>query len=93
MPHKSLEPARIAFDAGGAPYSEDFCDVYHSVDGGPAQARTVFLAGNGLPQRWRGRDSFTIIETGFGLGLNFVCCACELLADPNRPARLSYVAV
>jgi tRNA 5-methylaminomethyl-2-thiouridine biosynthesis bifunctional protein len=93
MSPKSLEPARIAFDAGGAPYSEDFRDVYHSVDGGPAQAQAVFLAGNGLPQRWRGRRSFTILETGFGLGLNFLCCACELLADPERPSRLNYVAV
>ena len=93
MPHKPLEPARIAFDTGGAPYSEDFSDIYHSVDGGPAQARAVFLAGNGLPQRWRGRHTFTIVETGFGLGLNFLCCACELLADADRPARLSYVAV
>ena len=93
MLSKSLQPARIAFDAGGAPYSEDFSDVYHSIDGGPAQARAVFLAGNGLPQRWRGRRSFTILETGFGLGLNFLCCACELLSDPDRPARLNYVAV
>ncbi|MGH8664354.1 MAG: FAD-dependent 5-carboxymethylaminomethyl-2-thiouridine(34) oxidoreductase MnmC, partial [Burkholderiales bacterium] len=93
MLSKTLQPARIAFDAGGAPYSEDFTDVYHSVDGGPAQARAVFLAGNGLPQRWRGRRSFTILETGFGLGLNFLCCAGELLADPDRPSRLNYVAV
>jgi tRNA 5-methylaminomethyl-2-thiouridine biosynthesis bifunctional protein len=93
MRSKTLEPARITFDAGGAPYSEDFSDVYHSVDGGPAQAQAVFLAGNGLPQRWRGRRSFTILETGFGLGLNFLCCAGELLADPDRPSRLNYVAV
>ncbi len=93
MHAKSLQPARIVFDALGAPYSEDFGDVYHSADGGPAQARAVFLAGNGLPQRWRGRRSFTIIETGFGLGLNFLCCAEALLADPDRPLRLNYIAV
>ena len=37
-----------------------------------SQARHVFLNGNGLlgeQARWRGRDSFVIVETGFGLGL------------------------
>ena len=63
-----LVPARLAFDPGGVPYSEAYGDVYHSVDGGPAQAHHVFLAGNGLPARWRERPSFTVVETGFGLG-------------------------
>jgi tRNA 5-methylaminomethyl-2-thiouridine biosynthesis bifunctional protein len=88
-----LVPARLAFDAGGIPYSEAYGDVYHSADGGPAQARAVFLAGNGLPERWRGRDSFTVVETGFGLGLNFLVTCDALLADERGPARLYYVSV
>ena len=28
--------------------------------------------GNGLPGRWAGRDRFVVLETGFGLGLNFL---------------------
>src|SRR4051794_7080393 len=67
---RPLVPARLAFGPGGAPYSEAYGDVYHSADGGLAQARHVFLGGNGLPARWRERASFTIVETGFGLGLN-----------------------
>ena len=64
-----LVPAVLAFAADGTPYSAAFGDVYHSAEGGPAQARHVFLRGNGLPERWRGRRAFTILETGFGFGL------------------------
>jgi tRNA 5-methylaminomethyl-2-thiouridine biosynthesis bifunctional protein len=88
-----LVPARLAFDSGGVPYSKDYGDVYHSADGGPAQARAVFLAGNALPERWRGRDSFTVVETGFGLGLNFLVTCAALLEDARAPARLHYVSV
>jgi tRNA 5-methylaminomethyl-2-thiouridine biosynthesis bifunctional protein len=54
----------------GAPFSERYGDVYASRDGALAQAQQVFLAGCGLLQRWRGRDQFVVLETGFGLGLN-----------------------
>jgi tRNA 5-methylaminomethyl-2-thiouridine biosynthesis bifunctional protein len=88
-----LVPARLAFDAGGVPYSEAYGDVYHSSDGGPGQARHVFLAGNALPERWRARPSFTVVETGFGLGLNFLATCAAFLEDGHAPARLHYVSV
>ena len=87
-----LVPARLAFDVGGVPYSEVYGDVYHSADGGPAQARHVFLAGNTLPERWRGRESFTVVETGFGLGFNFLVTCAAFLEDARAPARLHYVS-
>lgn len=67
-----LVSARLAFASDGTPYSQQFDDVYHSAEGGPAQSRHVFLAGNELPERWQGRRVFTVLETGFGLGLNFL---------------------
>jgi len=36
-----------------------------------AETRHVFLGGNGLPDAWAGKNSFSIFETGFGTGLNF----------------------
>ncbi|HKW37750.1 MAG TPA: bifunctional tRNA (5-methylaminomethyl-2-thiouridine)(34)-methyltransferase MnmD/FAD-dependent 5-carboxymethylaminomethyl-2-thiouridine(34) oxidoreductase MnmC [Burkholderiales bacterium] len=90
---RPLVPARLAFDASGVPRSEEYGDVYHSVDGGVAQARRVFLGGNELPDRWRGRTSFTIVETGFGLGINFLAACAALLEDSRAPARLHYVSV
>src|SRR5712671_781251 len=66
-----LVPARPAYQEG-TPYSEVFGDVYHSAAGGLAQANHVFLSGNQLPERWAGRETFVVLETGFGLGINFL---------------------
>ena len=63
-----LLPARLAFAEGGTPYSAEFGDVYHSAEGGLGQARHVFLAGNGLPERWRGR-SMDVLKAAGDAGL------------------------
>ncbi len=88
-----LVPAVLAFTEAGTPYSAAFGDVYHSAAGGPAQARHVFLGGNGLPERWRGHECFTILETGFGLGTNFLATWAEWKADPQRCHKLHFVSV
>ena len=91
-----LTPATLAFATDGTPYSAAFDDVYHSASGGLEQARHVFLAGNGLAgddARWRCRDSFVTLETGFGLGLNFLATWQAWRLDPERPRRLHFVAV
>jgi tRNA 5-methylaminomethyl-2-thiouridine biosynthesis bifunctional protein len=89
---QALVPARLAFQEG-IPYSEAFGDVYHSAAGGPAQSRHVFLAGNGLPGRWAGRERFVVLETGFGLGLNFLTTWQAWRADPSRCRRLHFVSI
>ena len=88
-----VTPARLERTVDGVPYAPQFQDIYHSAAGGLAQARHVFLAGNRLPERWRGRDSFTVLETGFGLGLNFLAAWDALRADPAGPPRLHFVSV
>ena len=87
-----LTPARLEFNPDGTPVSAAYGDVYHSAHGGPAQARHVFLAGNDLPRRWQGRDRFVILETGFGLGLNFLATWHAWQADPLRSRRLHFVS-
>lgn len=77
----------------GLPYAPAFGDVYHPRAGAFAQAQHVFLGGNGLPQRWRGRQRFVILETGFGLGNNFLATWQAWQDDPARPARLVYVSI
>ena len=89
----SVVPARLERTAGGVPYCAAFADIYHSAEGGLAQARHVFLAGNDLPSRWRGRESFCILETGFGLGLTFLAAWQAWRDDAARPARLHFVSV
>ena len=88
-----LEPARLILDANGTPFSEVYGDVYHSVAGGHAQSCHVFLAGNGLPARWQGKKRFVILETGYGLGLNFLATWLEWLNDPLRCDELQFVSV
>jgi tRNA 5-methylaminomethyl-2-thiouridine biosynthesis bifunctional protein len=89
----ALVPARLAFAGDGTPYSREFDDVYHSAEGGPAQARHVFLAGNRLPGRWAGRERCVILETGFGLGLNFLATWQAWRRDPARCGKLHFVSV
>jgi tRNA 5-methylaminomethyl-2-thiouridine biosynthesis bifunctional protein len=89
----TLPTARLERTADGTAFSPEFEDVYHSVHGALAQARHVFLAGNGLPARWEGRDSFVIVETGFGLGVNFLAAWEAWRADAARPRRLHFVSV
>lgn len=52
--------------------SEIFDDVYFCAEDGLAETRHVFLAGNALPDLWVGADQTTLMETGFGTGLNFL---------------------
>jgi tRNA 5-methylaminomethyl-2-thiouridine biosynthesis bifunctional protein len=87
-----LLPPDLSIDEG-VPKSQRYDDVYHSRQGGLTQARHVFLAGNGLPQRWQGRARFVIFETGFGLGLNFLATVQAFLDDPKAPACLHFVSV
>ncbi|HTZ00319.1 MAG TPA: bifunctional tRNA (5-methylaminomethyl-2-thiouridine)(34)-methyltransferase MnmD/FAD-dependent 5-carboxymethylaminomethyl-2-thiouridine(34) oxidoreductase MnmC [Rhodocyclaceae bacterium] len=93
MAAKPLEPAEAVFSPVGTPYSARFEDVYHSSAGGLEQARHVFLAGNGLPEAWRDRDAFVILETGFGLGVNFLAAWQAWRADPRRCRRLHFVSL
>lgn len=80
----------------GTPESPRFGDLYRTrgLDGlgGLEQARHVFLRGCGLPEGWRNRPAFTVLETGFGLGLNFLATWAAWRADPERPRLLHYVA-
>lgn len=82
----------IEWLADGAPYNPRFGDRYRS-EAGLAQAFGVFLHGCGLPQAWAGQPHWTILETGFGLGLNFLAAWSAWRADPERPARLHFVSV
>jgi tRNA U34 5-methylaminomethyl-2-thiouridine-forming methyltransferase MnmC len=53
---------------GPVPVSARFDDPYFSLEDGLAESRHVFLAGNGLPERFR--PGFHVAELGFGTGLN-----------------------
>ena len=77
----------------GTPFSPRFNDRYRSETGGLTQARDVFLHGCGLPAAWAGAPQWRILETGFGLGLNFLVTWAAWKADPARPRLLHFVSV
>jgi len=88
-----LIPATLAFRPNGSPYSPQYGDIYHSIVGSLAQSQHVFLQGNGLPGRWQGRQTFTVLETGFGMGINFLTTWAAWRADPARGERLHFVSI
>ena len=88
-----LIPASVTLDASGTPYAPDFADCYFSRQDGLAESRYVFLQGNALPQRWQGKAQFTIAETGFGTGLNFLATWHAWQQDPQRCARLHFISI
>ncbi len=92
MNYEPVVPAEVAF-AGTTPYSARYDDIYHSAQGGLEQARHVFLGGNKLPESWAGRERFVILETGFGLGLNFLATWQAWRNGPNPCRRLHYVSI
>ena len=83
----------LEWQADGEPYSPRFGDIYRSAAGGLAQSRVVFLGGCGLPQAWAGQPSCRILETGFGLGLNFLTSWAAWAADPQRCEQLHFISV
>lgn len=79
----------------GRPRSLTYDDVYFSRDSGLAETRHVFLDGNHLPARFASLAPgacFTIGETGFGTGLNFLCAWALFRACAPATARLDFVS-
>jgi len=56
------------------------------------RARPVFLHGCGLPEAWAGQAQWRVLETGFGLGLNFLATWQAWRTDPQRSRMLHFVS-
>ncbi|MEM9414836.1 MAG: FAD-dependent 5-carboxymethylaminomethyl-2-thiouridine(34) oxidoreductase MnmC [Planctomycetota bacterium] len=84
------------FDDAGCLVAPRYGDRYFSEAGGLAETAHVFLEGNALAARFERLTPgavFTVGETGFGTGLNFL--ACWHLFDEHAPqgATLRFVSV
>jgi len=77
------------------PYSIDFNDIYFYENDGLKETEHVFINHNQLSERFGKlrQKTFTIIETGFGTGLNFFCVALRWLALAPVNANLRYVSI
>ena len=83
----------VDWRADGVPRSERFDDIYHTETGALAQSRHVFLGGCGLPGAWADLPQWLILETGFGLGLNFLTAWHAWRADAHRARLLHFVSI
>lgn len=74
-PIRTAELTWQQVDGIDIPISQQFGDVYFSKENGLLETRHVFLQGNDLAERLAQLDDyqyFTVGETGFGTGLNFL---------------------
>ena len=99
MPEKDSPPvhhAKLEWRENGQPVSSAFDDIYFSTASGLEETRHVFLAENHLPERWANLEQgtrFTIGETGFGTGLNFLAAWQLWLQVAPAQAQLHFVSV
>lgn len=94
----TMDQAKINWDINGLPHSALFDDKYFSDEDGLLESEYTFCQGNGLYERFRKYvadqpEIFTIVETGFGTGLNFLC-AWKLFKE-NAPDtwKLNYISI
>jgi tRNA 5-methylaminomethyl-2-thiouridine biosynthesis bifunctional protein len=80
---------------GNSPYSLDFNDFYFNSLDGLAETEYVFILQNQLKKRFASPlgKTFTIIETGFGTGLNFYCTALHWLTTSPKDTTLHYISI
>lgn len=94
--------APVEWLADGRPRSTQFDTFYRSAGhDGLEQSRQVFLGGCGLladaatgtAPLWTDQAQWHVLETGFGLGLNFLATWQAWREDPQRPERLFFTSV
>ncbi len=101
MTNYRLTPPHLNWDDNGAPHSIDFNDVYFDKESGIKETQFVFLEQNQLKHRFTQLSktslnaAFTIAETGFGTGLNFLCAwqLWQQTVTDKSTKRLHFISV
>ncbi len=96
QPHTEINNATINWNDDGVPLSPLYDDFYFSTDSGIKESEYVFLKHNRLPERFSQlseEKTFTIAETGFGTGLNFLCTWQLFNRLAGNNCRLHFISI
>ncbi|GAA5110919.1 hypothetical protein GCM10023211_15800 [Orbus sasakiae] len=95
-----MKTDNIVWNENNTPISTHFDDVYFSNDDAIAETQYVFIDGNHLNERFLAHEGhlFTIGETGFGSGLNFLIAWQQFLQfrqhNPTHPLQqLQFISI
>lgn len=90
---RAIDPVPAQVDwHDGSPFSTTFGDIYFQADS-VAESQHVFLKHNRLPESWQDKLLFTIAETGFGTGLNFLLTAQTFLQTTGSKQQLQFISI
>lgn len=71
-------------------YSERYAQTFHSDKGAITESKHVFLDLSGVTERLSQKQATSVLEVGFGTGLNFFLSADQAL---KHKAKLHYLAL
>ena len=79
-------------DGSHTVYSPQFDQCYHNPNGAVAESRHVFFEQNGLRERLLDANHLTILEVGFGTGLNLMLLL-DYCLNQDVSAHIDYYSV
>ncbi|HEX6983458.1 MAG TPA: tRNA (5-methylaminomethyl-2-thiouridine)(34)-methyltransferase MnmD [Balneolaceae bacterium] len=82
----------ITRDGSHTVYSSRFDQHYHNPNGAVAESRYVFFKQTGLIDVLKTKDEITILETGFGTGLNLMLLI-DYYLELESDSHLNYISV
>lgn len=82
----------VTRDGSHTVYSSRFDQHYHNPNGAVAESRYVFFEQTGLLDDLSDRQHITILEVGFGTGLNFLLLMDYFLSS-NSTAQIDYYSI
>jgi len=85
--------SKISWNEDNVPISVKYDDIYFSTEDGLKESEYVFIEGCRITERWQDKDIFTIVETGFGTGLNFLATYKKWKEAPSPKCSLQYISI
>ena len=95
MSSNKITLAQIRWSDEGVPFSTEFDDYYFSTDDGLTEIEHNFIKPNHLLSRFTAtaeQQTFRLVETGFGSGLNFIKTVALWLEVAPRQAQLHFIS-